>query len=240
MTRLRPTLEFRRGDELVTHVVVSPDATWFAGHFPGAPLLPGVAMVALVEDSLCHFWQEAEEPGALVNAYHRVRFRQRVDPGASLRVRARRVDGERCRFSVELGGAAACIGECSLVAQEEPGSLAMASRAARAFAGIDLGGRARFTSDGVTLGEVARLAGGLCEAAAAGRPPTLCVASEDRVEVAAAVVAALAGGIEAIFPPALTAEAVSATMTAKPFSHWLGPAAWSEKLGELPATRLAM
>jgi len=239
MVRLRPTLEFRRGDELVTHVVASPDATWFQGHFPNAPLLPGVAMMALVEDSLLHFWSDADQPAVEVASYRRVRFRQRVEPGANLRARVRRVDGEHFRFSVELGGAAACTGECSVKSRGGQGTPARPSSAERTWSGIDRSGRARFTSDGATLGEVARFAARLCDLAAGGAPPKVCVASADRVEVAAAVLAALAGGIEAIFPPALTAEAVAATVTARPFSHWLGPAEWSERLAGLVAVRVS-
>ena len=237
MVHLRPTLEFRRGDELVTQVVASRDAVWFAGHFPGLPLLPGVAMMALVDDSLRTFWGDAEHPAVEVTAYRRVRFRQRVDPGASLRVRVRRVDGERLRFSVEQGGSAACTGECSvqpLTPAGEVGNLAQ-----RAWSHIDFAGRARFAADGATVGEVMKLARQMCGLSTGSARAQICVASQDRVEVAAAVVAALAGGIEAIFPPALTAEAVVATARLRGFAFWLGPAAWAEALAGIAAARFA-
>jgi acyl-CoA synthetase (AMP-forming)/AMP-acid ligase II len=233
MFRLRPTLEFRRGDELVTHVFASPDATWFQGHFPNAPLLPGVAMMALVEDSLECFWQDADRPAVEVESYRRVRFRQRVEPGTSLRVRVRRVEADRFRFSVELGGAAACTGECSVKPHAGQGAESKESLAVKAWASLDLRGGARFCSDGTTLADVGLCAARLCKLSVGGSPPTLCVASEDRVEVAAAMLAALAGGIEAIFPPALTLDAVVATVQARRFSHWLGPAEWTDKLAGL-------
>jgi 3-hydroxymyristoyl/3-hydroxydecanoyl-(acyl carrier protein) dehydratase len=237
MSRLRPTLEFRRGDELVAHVVASPYAAWFQGHFPDLPLLPGVAMMALVEDALLALWPDADHPAVEVAAFRRVRFRQRVAPGASLRVRIRRVEGERLRFWVELGGTAACTGECSVVPQAGQGAREERSPAERAWAGIALSGAARFCSDGATLADVARLAAGLCRL---GSPvPTVCVASEDRVEVAGAVVAALAGGIEALLPSGLSPEAVSAAQRARPCSHWLGPAEWTEALAGTGACRVA-
>ena len=84
MGRLRPTLEFRRGDELVTHVLASPGVVWFQGHFPNAPLLPGVAMLAMVEESVGLFWQDAVHPALRIVSFRRIRFRQRVEPGANL------------------------------------------------------------------------------------------------------------------------------------------------------------
>ena len=78
----------------------------------------------------------------------------------------------------------------------------------------------------------------LAELPSAGPPPTVCVASEDRVEVAAALLAALSGRIEAIFPAALTPEAVAATLRSHPFSYWLGPAEWADKLTGLAAVRV--
>ena len=237
MSRLRPTLEFRRGDELVTHVLASADATWFQGHFPNGPLLPGVAMLSLVEDSLVHFWGDADHPAVEVESYRRVRFRQRVKPGASLRVRVRRIEAERFRFSVEVGGTAASTGECNVVAQA--GQRAARQRWESPW--LRPGGDdARICSDGSTLADVARRAAMLCELSSGGAPATVCVASEDRVEVTAALLAALTGGIEAIFPAALTPEAVAATVEARRFSHWLGPVEWTKALAGLTASRVCL
>ena len=58
MSPLCPTLESRQADELVAHAVVPAEAIWFQGHFPGLPILPGVAMLALVEDVLSRLWPD--------------------------------------------------------------------------------------------------------------------------------------------------------------------------------------
>jgi hypothetical protein len=89
---------------------------------------------------------------------------------------------------------------------------------------------AAFCSDGSTFAAVASRAAGICELMASGR---LCVASEDRVEVAAAVLAALAGRIEVVLPAALTPEALVATHAARPFSHWMGPEEWQPHVSGL-------
>jgi len=237
MARLRPTLELRRGDELVTHVLASPGAVWFQGHFPKAPLLPGVAMLALVEESLELFWQDALHPALTIASFSRIRFRQRVEPGANLRVRIRQSRPNALRFTVEVGGRAACTGECSVVAQASQDGLPRTGieRSAQPWAAR---ASALFSLDGTSFADVALRALGLCELTSAGLRPCVCVASEDRVEVAAAVLAALSGTIEIVFPAALSLEALLASFGVRPFSHWLGPAEWRSSVAGLAAERV--
>jgi len=241
MPRLRTTLEFRRGDELVAHVVVPRESVWFDGHFPGLPLLPGVAMLVLVEDALLAFWEDGALATVEATAYRRVRFRQRVDPGANLRLHIRRMEQassrDRLRFSVEQHGTAVCTGECTVVVRERRDAPLSGGPGARRWAALDWNGAGRFCSDGTTLAEVAQLAAGLRQLGAAGPVPSVCVASADRLHVVAAMVAALSGAIEVVFPSTLTAEAVAATHRARAFSHWLGPADWTSALSVIPAQR---
>lgn len=226
MASLRPTLEYRRGDELITYAVASPEAVWFQGHFPKEPLLPGVALLSLVEESIGLFWQDR----TIVESFRRIRFRLRVGPGQGLRARIRRVEAGRFRFTVEAGGQPACTGECS--AAPSVTAKPAAGMVLPAFLRPEMGGT-RFCSDGTTLGEVWARASSLCD-----RGGRVCVASDDRVEVAAALVAALCGGIEAVFPPGLLAEAMLATYRAKPFASWLGPAEFSSRVPELASLRI--
>jgi acyl-CoA synthetase (AMP-forming)/AMP-acid ligase II len=235
MSRLRPTLESRQGDELVAHVVASADAVWFQGHFPGMPILPGVAMLALVEDVMSDLWADAHHPPVEIRAFHRIRFRQMIAPGTNLRVRVRQTQPDRFRFTVEAGGFPASTGECFTVvvrAKVEQPSLAelLPSGPAKLAA--------RFCSDGTTVGSIADRASQLCALGAGrDRPAEICVASEDRVEVAAAALAALSGRAVALFPPALTVGALRATHGVRGFFHWLGPMAWRM---ELPSQLSAM
>jgi acyl-CoA synthetase (AMP-forming)/AMP-acid ligase II len=236
MSGLRPTLEFRRGDELVAHAVAAHDAIWFQGHFPGSPLLPGVALLALVDEALSLFWGEADAPPVAVCAFRRIRFRQRVVPGTNLRVRARRVQANRIRFAVEAAGLPACTGECEVVTPTATGRASLAH-------GLDAPcadrGETAFSSDGTTFGMVAARAAGLCLLTVPGGSPVrVCVASEDRVDVAAAVLAALAGGIEVVFPSALASEALLATSAAHRFSHWIGPSEWFADVAGFSALRI--
>lgn len=230
MSRLRPTLESRQGDELVAHVVVSADAVWFQGHFPGMPILPGVALLAVVEDTIEQLWPDAEHAPVELRSFHRVRFRQMLSPGANLRIRVRKTQPDRFRFTVEHDGLPASTGECLVDAT--PAARASSRTMEALYPSGPARLAARFCGDGTTVGDIAEQASRLSTLRSSDGPARICVASEDRVEVAAAVLAALSGEVQALFPPALAANAVCATHALRPFSHWIGPTTWQ---AELPA-----
>ncbi|PKN69225.1 MAG: hypothetical protein CVU54_10790 [Deltaproteobacteria bacterium HGW-Deltaproteobacteria-12] len=59
---------------------VPPNSPWFSGHFPGAPILPGIALIHLVWQAIS---REAGERGEELRLHtlKRVRFSQPVRPG---------------------------------------------------------------------------------------------------------------------------------------------------------------
>lgn len=64
---------------------VPEDSCWFSGHFPGEPILPGVAIVHLVWQVI---FQDASRKGRQVklDTVKRVRFTQPVRPGQNLSI----------------------------------------------------------------------------------------------------------------------------------------------------------
>ncbi len=62
---------------------VPADSPWFLGHFPGEPILPGIALVHLVKQAI---HQEAQKKGEQLEMHDlkRVRFTQPVRPGDKL------------------------------------------------------------------------------------------------------------------------------------------------------------
>jgi 3-hydroxymyristoyl/3-hydroxydecanoyl-(acyl carrier protein) dehydratase len=62
---------------------VPADSPWFSGHFPGEPILPGIALIYMVEQAIV---QNALAKGEQVqlHALKRVRFTQPVRPGETL------------------------------------------------------------------------------------------------------------------------------------------------------------
>jgi 3-hydroxyacyl-[acyl-carrier-protein] dehydratase len=62
---------------------VPADSPWFSGHFPGEPILPGIALIHLVRQAIT---LEALKKGEQfqLHALKRVRFTQPVRPGDTL------------------------------------------------------------------------------------------------------------------------------------------------------------
>jgi 3-hydroxyacyl-[acyl-carrier-protein] dehydratase len=64
---------------------VPTDSPWFLGHFPNEPILPGIALVDMVQQAIM---QDAAAKGEEITfeSLKRVRFTQPVRPGESLKV----------------------------------------------------------------------------------------------------------------------------------------------------------
>jgi acyl carrier protein len=77
----RPAAE---GTELTADIRIPSESPWFGGHFPGNPVLPGIAQIGMVFDLIR---QHADHPIRLVEV-GRVRFKQMILPDDRLRVTA--------------------------------------------------------------------------------------------------------------------------------------------------------
>ena len=69
--------------EIEAFAHVPPASPWFSGHFPGEPILPGIALIYMVEQAII---RHTERRGEQINlsALRRVRFTQPVKPGENL------------------------------------------------------------------------------------------------------------------------------------------------------------
>jgi len=70
-------------DHIEAMAEVPSDSLWFSGHFPGEPILPGIALVYVVKQAIN---REAQKKGEQfeMHALKRVRFTQPVRPGDTL------------------------------------------------------------------------------------------------------------------------------------------------------------
>jgi 3-hydroxyacyl-[acyl-carrier-protein] dehydratase len=68
--------------EITAEVQVPPESSWFSGHFPGEPILPGIAQLGIVYDAVCRF-REAR-PG--ISGLSRVKFKKIIRPRDRLNV----------------------------------------------------------------------------------------------------------------------------------------------------------
>jgi 3-hydroxyacyl-[acyl-carrier-protein] dehydratase len=118
-----PPLDIEAESEGVLHARASfpPDSPWFDGHFPQGPLLPGVALMALVYRLAAEDWLRRGVTPRLW-AFKKVKFKNLVAPGDGLTARVRRVDASgRYEAKVEMGGETVFTGSF-WVADAEAGS----------------------------------------------------------------------------------------------------------------------
>jgi 3-hydroxyacyl-[acyl-carrier-protein] dehydratase len=103
------------GESARARLYVDPDAAFFAGHFPGNPILPGVIIVeALAQTGALAALAEPDSGGklALFAGIERARFRRVVRPGEELvletRLTRRRGPLGEGEGTATVDGAVAC------------------------------------------------------------------------------------------------------------------------------------
>jgi 3-hydroxymyristoyl/3-hydroxydecanoyl-(acyl carrier protein) dehydratase len=72
-------------NKIEAQAFVPPNSPWFSGHFPGEPILPGIALIHLVWQAIIRDAGERREEFRL-HTLKRVRFTQPVRPGESLSI----------------------------------------------------------------------------------------------------------------------------------------------------------
>jgi len=98
------------------NATITAAPAYFEGHFPGRPILPAVALLALVVDAL------ARESGRSVplRAIPFLRLRQPVGPGDRLSLAARRREGGRVNVELQRDATLVAHGELDFGQPEAP------------------------------------------------------------------------------------------------------------------------
>ncbi len=85
---------------------------WFSGHFPGEPVLPGIAILSMVKDTLIN--SESQKGRKIrISGIKRVRFKLPVRQDQLLKIYlslSGRDEDISYNFRVELNGSVACSG----------------------------------------------------------------------------------------------------------------------------------
>lgn len=68
--------------EIVADIRVPPDSPWFSGHFPGEPILPGIAQLGMALDAI----NQSCGQNLRVSSINRVRFKHIIRPNDCLKV----------------------------------------------------------------------------------------------------------------------------------------------------------
>ena len=76
--------DFRETGEgsLLAQVRVSGNSPWFSGHFPGNPILPGIAQLKMVVDAIAAFRKQ----NLCIQGLNRIKFKDIVRPGEVLSI----------------------------------------------------------------------------------------------------------------------------------------------------------
>ena len=90
-------------DRLCAELVFPPDTECFKGHFPGFPILPGVAQLYFLR----HFARQAFKDWPKVPTYRRLKFQKVVLPGRRVKLAVLRKGTSSFEFSI-VGGNGPC------------------------------------------------------------------------------------------------------------------------------------
>ena len=89
--RRQPVVTHAHQSAEVVHRVlrIPEDLTWFEGHFPGDPILPGIIQLKWVIESAQCMTGAGTQPGAI----HQLKFKLPIRPGTIVDLTLRSVDG---------------------------------------------------------------------------------------------------------------------------------------------------
>jgi len=111
---LRPVIA-ESADQMRFKTSLSPDDVVFRGHYPHAPIFPGVLLLELMEHACRAYMKEKYKTLLKLREVRRIRFLSAVFPGYDLEVRgAHRVSDGGYAFDVEIFSAAGVAARAAL------------------------------------------------------------------------------------------------------------------------------
>ena len=85
-------------NEITADIHVPSDSPWFDGHFPGEPILPGVAQIGMVLDAI----RKARKRDLRISSVRRVRFKRIIRPDDQLKIIAAPLKKEADSYSFRI------------------------------------------------------------------------------------------------------------------------------------------
>jgi len=111
--------DFSAGPQLTVitaEIVVPTDSPWFSGHFPGNPILPGIAQLEMVATAIARNLGK----NLYVTRLGRVKFKSLVHPDERLRIEARAgAEAGAFAFSIHASDREVCSGTMILSEKTE-------------------------------------------------------------------------------------------------------------------------
>lgn len=92
---------------ITASVTAERNSSWFSGHFPDNPILPGIAQLKMVADLITR-----PGPGNFsMTGLSRVKFRKLVKPGDRLDIQVTCENEDRYMFKITSGNEDVCSGK---------------------------------------------------------------------------------------------------------------------------------
>ena len=95
-------------NEILANAIAPDKSPWFSGHFPGEPILPGIAQLGMVFDAI----KQASGKKIKISGVKRVKFKRIIKPGDKIKILARdkNDDNRLYTFQVMVDSQIACNG----------------------------------------------------------------------------------------------------------------------------------
>lgn len=97
-------------NKVVMEVDTNASSSWYSGHFPDDPVLPGIAQIAMAFEAVKHLRGEDVK----VTEVKKIRFKQIIRPNDRLLITVSPGKGHAYKFSILLKGELACNGILSV------------------------------------------------------------------------------------------------------------------------------
>jgi len=103
--------------DITARVEVLPDSPWFSGHFPDDPILPGIALLAMVFEVI----SRTQSRKCIVTGVKKIRFKRKVKPNDRLIIKVKENDQNALFYSFEITcrNEVACTGMLSVSDRED-------------------------------------------------------------------------------------------------------------------------
>ena len=98
-------------DKIQATVKITEDSSWFAGHFPGDPILPGIVQLEMVVAAI----SRSGNNDLWIQNLSRIKFKKIIRPGEILSIQAN-YNREKNNYSFQImaDGKEACTGVMNL------------------------------------------------------------------------------------------------------------------------------
>lgn len=107
--------QYSSSDNIFSRAVIPADSPWFSGHFPGEPIVPGIAELSIVYNVIKKYYQE-QGSGIKITSIKKVRFRYPLKPDEILEIKILKDsgNGDLYKFEIISANGAACSGLISI------------------------------------------------------------------------------------------------------------------------------